>query len=98
VATLPNVPTVAESGLPGFEATGWFGIFAPKNTPPAVVEKLSAEVVQALKDPRVLQRLNDLGGSPMPLTSEQLKRLVASETAKWRRVVTENKVTADALQ
>lgn len=98
VATLPNVPTVAESGLPGFEATGWFGIFAPKNTPPAVVEKLSAEVVQALKDPRVLQRLNDLGGSPMPLTSEQLKRLVASETAKWWRVVTENKVTADALQ
>jgi len=98
VAVLPNVPTVAESGLPGFEATGWFGIFAPKGTPPAVVERLSAEVAQALKDPRVAQRLHDLGGSAMPLDSEQLRRLIASETAKWRRVIADNKVTADALQ
>ncbi|HSV83484.1 MAG TPA: tripartite tricarboxylate transporter substrate binding protein [Ramlibacter sp.] len=98
VALLPNVPTVAESGLPGFDATGWFGIFAPKGTPPAVVDKLSAEVLQALKDPRVAQRLHDLGGTVMPLNSEQLKRLVATESARWRKVITDNKVTADTLQ
>lgn len=97
VSVLPNVPTVAET-LPGFEATGWFGIFAPKNTPPAVIDKLYAEIAQTLKDPRVTQRLQELGGTPMQLNSEQLRRLTAAETAKWRRVVTDNKVTADALQ
>ncbi len=97
VAILPNVPTVAET-LPGFEATGWFGVFAPKGTPAPVVEKLAAEILQALKDPRVIERLRDLGGSPMPLNSAQLKALVSSESAKWQKVIKDNKVTADALQ
>ncbi len=97
VAILPNVPTVSEA-LPGFEATGWFGVFAPKGTPAPVVEKLSAEILQALKDPRVVQRLHDLGGTPMPLNSAQLKALVGAESAKWQKVIKDNKVTADALQ
>ena len=97
VAMLPNVPTVAEA-LPGFEATGWFGVFAPKGTPAPVVEKLSAEILQALKDPRVVQRLHDLGGTPMPLNSAQLKALVGAESAKWQKVIKDNKVTSDALQ
>ena len=97
VAILPNVPTVAEA-LPGFEATGWFGVFAPKGTPAPVVEKLSAEILQALKDPRVVQRLHDLGGAPMPLNSAQLKALVGAESAKWQKVIKDNKVTSDALQ
>jgi tripartite-type tricarboxylate transporter receptor subunit TctC len=97
VAMLPNVPTVAEA-LPGFEATGWFGVFAPKGTPAPVVEKLSAEILQALKDPRVIQRLHDLGGTPMPLNSDQLKAFLGAESAKWQKVIKDNKVTADALQ
>jgi tripartite-type tricarboxylate transporter receptor subunit TctC len=97
VAILPNVPTVAEA-LPGFEATGWFGVFAPKGTPAPVVEKLSAEILQALKDPRVIQRLHDLGGTPMPLNSDQLKAFLGAESAKWQKVIKDNKVTADALQ
>ena len=97
VAILPNVPTVAET-LPGFDATGWFGVFAPKGTPQAVVDKLSAEFLQTLKDPRVVQRLQELGGTPMPLNAGQLKALIASETAKWQKVVRDNKVTADVLQ
>ena len=98
VAVLPQVPTVAEAGLAGFEATGWFGIFAPKGTPPVVVERLSVEFAAALKDPRVTQRLHDLGGTAMPLGPEQLNKLVAAESAKWRRVIVENKITADDLQ
>lgn len=97
-AILPQVPTVAESGLPEFQATGWFGIFAPKGTPPQVVAKLSADIAQALTDPRVVQRLHDLGGSAMPLNPDQLGELVRAENQKWRKVITDNRVTADNLQ
>jgi tripartite-type tricarboxylate transporter receptor subunit TctC len=98
VVALPDVPTVSESGLPGFEATGWFGIFAPKGTPAAIVERLSSEIEQVLKEPRLIQRLHDLGGSPLALNADQLKRFIALETTKWRRVILQNKVTADTLQ
>lgn len=97
-AILPNVPTVAESGLPGFEATGWFGVFAPKGTPQAIVDKLSADIAKALTDPRVAQRLHALGGTPMQLSPDQLRELVRSENQKWRKVITDNRVTADSLQ
>lgn len=97
-AVLPNVPTVAESGLVGFEATGWFGIFAPKGTPPQIVDQLSAEIAKVLTDPRVTQRLHDLGGTPLPLNPDQLRELVRSESQKWRKLITDNRVTADSLQ
>lgn len=98
VAVLPQVPTVAESGLPGFEATGWFALYAPRAVPAAVVERLNAELPQVLKDPLVLRRLNDLGAAPLPLGPEPLAAMVRAETEKWRKVITDNKVTADALQ
>lgn len=98
VSSLPNVPTVSESGFPGFEATGWFGLFAPKGTPTQHVEKISVEIAQVLKEPKVVQRLKDLGGAPLALSSEQLKDLVRLETQKWRKVVVDNRITADALQ
>jgi tripartite-type tricarboxylate transporter receptor subunit TctC len=97
-AILPNVPTVAESGFSGFEAAGWFGIFAPKGTPAHVVDKISADITQVLNDPRVIQRFQDLGGTAMPLSPAQLKRLISDESAKWRRVIVDNKITADSLQ
>lgn len=98
VTLLPNVPTVAESGVAGFAATGWFGVFAPKGTPPEVVKNLSEAIGEALKDPRTVQRFKELGGTPMPMSPDDLKRLVATETTKWRKVITDNKVTADSLQ
>jgi tripartite-type tricarboxylate transporter receptor subunit TctC len=97
VAILPNVPTVAET-LPGFEATGWFGVFAPKGTPTVVVEKLTSEIAEALKDSRVAQQLHNLGGTPMPLKPSELTRLVAAESVKWRNIMKENKIAADVLQ
>lgn len=98
VDALPHVATVAESGFPGFEATGWFGLFAPRGTPPHVIEKISAEMGQVLKDAKVVQRLRDLGGAPLPLNAGQLQELVAAETQKWRKVITDNHVTMEALQ
>ena len=98
ITILPNVPTVAEQGLPGFDASGWFGVFAPKGTPGEVVARIAAQIQQAVSDPRVTQRLHDLGADPMPLGPDKLKAMVASETAKWQKVITDNKVTADALQ
>jgi tripartite-type tricarboxylate transporter receptor subunit TctC len=98
VTALPNVPTVAESGFPGFEATGWFGLFAPKGTSVQHTDKISTEIAHVLKDPRVTQRLRDLGGTPLTLNPDQLKELVKSETQKWRKVVVDHRITADALQ
>lgn len=97
VPVLPDVPTVAET-LPGFEAIGWFGIFAPRNTPQPVVERLSAELGRVLAEPAVAQRLQEIGGTPMALDSEAMRRLVATESTKWKKVISDNKITADALQ
>ena len=98
VAVMPNVPTVAESGFPGFEATGWFALYGPKGLPAHVVDRINAELPQVLKDPVMLRRLADLGATPLPLGPESLANMVRAETQKWRRVITDNKVTADALQ
>lgn len=98
VAALSNVPTVAESGFPGFDATGWFGLFAPRGTPPQIVDRVSSEMSHVLKDTRVTQRLRELGGSPMPFNPDQLRELVKTETQKWRKVIVDNRVSAEALQ
>jgi tripartite-type tricarboxylate transporter receptor subunit TctC len=98
VASLPNIPTVAESGYPTFEATGWFALFAPKNTPQSIIERVSNEMAIVLKERNVMLRLHDLGGSPMSMTPEQVSTLVRSETTKWRKMISNNHVTADALQ
>lgn len=97
VPVLPDVPTVAET-LPGFEATGWFGIFAPQGTARAVVDRVSAELAHVLADPEVVQRLQDIGGAPMSMNSDAMKRLLVTETARWQKVIADNKITADALQ
>jgi tripartite-type tricarboxylate transporter receptor subunit TctC len=98
IAILPNIPTVAESGLPNFEAVGWFGLFAPRGTSQQITNKLSSEITSVLKDAKVIQRLRELGGIPMPLSMEQLKELTKSETQKWRKVIADNRITVDALQ
>lgn len=84
---LPNVPTVAEAGVPGYEATSWFGLFAPAGTPAPVVQKLNATIVKALNDPAVKQRIAEQGATPSPETPEQFAAFITQETAKWAEVV-----------
>ncbi len=83
---LPNLPTLGEF-LPGYEATAWFGIGAPKDTPAPVVETLNKEVNAALADAQFKARLVDLGGEPMPLSIADFSKFIAAETDKWAQVV-----------
>jgi len=83
---LPDVPTVSET-VPGYEASAWFGVAAPKGTPAAVVARLNREVNAALADPAMRARLADLGGVPIPGTPEQFWTLHRAETEKWAKVV-----------
>ncbi len=83
---LPDVPAIAET-VPGFESIGFYGISAPKGTPPEIVEILNKAVGEALKDPKVIERLSTMGGIPKPMTPAEFGNLIAVETEKWRKVV-----------
>jgi tripartite-type tricarboxylate transporter receptor subunit TctC len=83
---VPDIPTVAET-VPGFESVGFYGISAPKGTPPEIVDKLNHAVNEALKDPKLIARLTEMGGVPKPMTPAEFGKLVADETEKWRKVV-----------
>ena len=85
--SLPGVPTVGET-VPGYEATAWFGIGMPKGTPREIINKVNAEVNRALADPKMRERLAELGGRPIPGTPEDFGRVIAAETQKWEKVVT----------
>jgi len=84
---MPNTPTFAESGLPGFESTGWFGIIAPQGIPADVVTKLNAAFVAALNDPDTVKRIRTLGSEPMPMTPSEFSTFINTEIAKWGKVV-----------
>ncbi len=83
---LPDVPTVADT-VPGYEASAWFGIGVPKGTPADVIEKLNKAVNDSLADPKMKARLGELGGAPMPTTPADFGKIMADETAKWKKVV-----------
>jgi tripartite-type tricarboxylate transporter receptor subunit TctC len=83
----PDIPTLDESGVPGFDATAWFGLFAPAGTPREIIQKLNHEVRQAVQDPLVSARLLELGADPASSTPEAFDRFFRSEVAKWARVV-----------
>ena len=84
---LPDVPTVAESGYPGFDVQSWFGLAAPAGTPHPVIERLNAALDKVMAAPEVRQRLRDLGATPEAGTPEQMRALVAAEIKRWREVV-----------
>ena len=92
--SVPDVPAIAET-VPGFESVGFYGISAPKGTPPEIVATLNKAVDAALKDPKLVARLADNGGLAKPMTPEQFGQLVADETEKWRKVVEFAKVSVD---
>jgi tripartite-type tricarboxylate transporter receptor subunit TctC len=83
----PELPTVAESGVPGYAVTAWYGVSAPAKTPRAIVERLHSEIVRALSAPDLRERLTSQGADPNPMTPEQYTVFVQSEIVKWAKVI-----------
>jgi tripartite-type tricarboxylate transporter receptor subunit TctC len=83
---LPNVPTVGDF-LPGYEATQWYGIGAPKDTPTEIIEKLNGDINAALADPGIKARFADLGSTVFPTLPAEFGKFIADETEKWGKVV-----------
>ncbi|HTB01668.1 MAG TPA: tripartite tricarboxylate transporter substrate binding protein [Bradyrhizobium sp.] len=88
----PDIPTIAESGLPAFESTSWWGVFAPPKAPPEIVAKLNAAIGQALADPKLLASFKNMGLEAWPSTPEELAKLLVDERAKWQKVIADNKI------
>ena len=92
--TLPDVPTVGEF-VPGYEASLWQGIGAPKSTPPEIIDRLNKEINAALADPRIKARLADLGSTPFAQSPGDFARLIASDTEKWGKVIRAANIKAE---
>ena len=95
VASLPNVPTAAEAGLPKLDATSWFGVFAPAKTPKPVVDKLAAEIEKVVATPAFKQKAADLGATADYMNPQQLSEYSKSELARWAQIVKAAKIEAD---
>jgi len=91
----PELPAVAEAGVPGFDVAGWFALFVPARTPRAIVEKIQTDTVTALSDPIVKQRLEQIGMVVSGSTSEELAALLQFEIEKWGTVIKDAKITLD---
>ena len=95
IAAAPDLPTVAESGLPGFDVVAWFGLFAPAGTPPAIVERLSAETRAALVAPDLRKRLVDLGAEPLGSSPAKFAAYVGAEYRRWGAFAKESGIRLD---
>ena len=95
VASLPKIPTIAESGYPGFNATNWYAFMASAKVPKPLLDRWNQELVKVLSTPDVVEQLNKHGLTPMPGSREELARYMASETAMWGRIIRERKITAE---
>ena len=84
---LPNIPTIAEAGVPGYEYTTWYGSFAPARTPAAIVSRLNAEIVKVLNTPELNERFVSQGGDPEPTTPDELRHYMAAESVKWAKTI-----------
>jgi len=91
---LPNVPTVSEQGLPGFEATAWWGILAPAKTPPAIVARMNAEVTKLLRDPQMREKMANQGMNIVASTPEAFGKFIDEQSVKWAKVVKDNNIRA----
>lgn len=94
-AVAPDVPTLAESGLPGFEVGSWQGVFAPAGTPPEIVRRLNSEIVKILNTPEVRDKLTALGAEPVGNSSEEFSAMVKAEVVKWADVVKKSGARVD---
>ena len=91
---LPDIPTVGEF-VPGYEASTWYGVGAPKNTPAEIVDKLNKEINAALADPKIKARLADLGGTVLAGSPADFGKLIADETEKWGKVIRAANIKAE---
>jgi tripartite-type tricarboxylate transporter receptor subunit TctC len=91
----PEIPTVAESGVAGYEVSGWFGLLAPAGTPKPVVDGLYAALSEILRQPEVQKQMLELGAAPVANTPEAFGRQIAGEVEKWRKVVAATGVKAE---
>ncbi|HYF42180.1 MAG TPA: tripartite tricarboxylate transporter substrate-binding protein, partial [Ramlibacter sp.] len=92
---LPDVPTAAEAGLPGYDSTGWFGVVAPAGTPAAIVTRLNAEITAALNDEQIKTSMRNLGVEPAPGKPEAFDAYIKSETTKWAKVIRQANIKID---
>ena len=92
---LPDLPTIAEAGVPGYEMLNWLGLFAPAQTPRAVVDRLNNDVLRIMRSPEVRDRLNAAGAEPAPLATDEFSAFVKSEVIKWGKVVVATGMTVD---
>jgi tripartite-type tricarboxylate transporter receptor subunit TctC len=88
-------PALAQAGVPGYEATGWNGVFAPAGTPRAIVAKLNADILKVLAMPDVRERMLSMGSTPVGGTPEEFGAFVKQEIARWGKVVRENNVRVE---
>lgn len=91
---LPDVPTIAESGVPGFEAEAWWGVFAPTGTPAPVIARMNAELAKAFRLPAIQERMNTIGVVLTTSPPDELGKFLAGEIARWGKVVRDNKIKA----
>lgn len=94
-SALPEIPTVAESGLSGYEVTGWYGVLAPAGTPAQLINRLYSEVVRIAQMPDVRERFLSLGTEPFTATPAQFATFIKPEIAKWAKVVTDASIKAN---
>jgi tripartite-type tricarboxylate transporter receptor subunit TctC len=92
ILQLPDVPTMQESGVPGFEVNSWYGVAAPAGTPVAVLDKLNADINSVLRLPEVRQRLTDLVMPPSPTTRDEFDQFIRAEVARWAQVIRDAKI------
>lgn len=92
---LPKIPTIAESGFPGFNATNWYAFVASSKVPTPILDRWNVEIVKVLKSPDVVQQLNDHGLTPMPTSREDLAKYMAKESATWATIIRERKITGE---
>ncbi|WPB59438.1 tripartite tricarboxylate transporter substrate binding protein [Xylophilus sp. GOD-11R] len=92
---LPDVPTVAESGVPGFDASSWFGLLAPAGTPPAVIKRIDDALLKVMASTDLKKKIMEQGGQPVGETPEQFAAFIRTETTKWAKVVKESGASVD---
>lgn len=90
-----EIPTMSEAGVPGFEASQWYGVVAPAGTPDAIVNKLNQEMREALKDPKILEALEKDGAEPWPMSPEEFRAHIAKEIPRWKKVVDGAKIRVE---
>ncbi len=92
---LPDVPTIAEAGVPGYAGTGWYGLMAPAGTPGPIIERLNREVNAALARPAFRERLKTQGTEPAPMTVEEFRAFIAADRERWTRVIREGNIRVE---